>query len=492
MNSFVNAVMNSFVNAVKNDQLYGKTFNNDITFNSSGSRVLDLFKAVGQRGANLSKEFDLALSENKFLTYRTVFWTRDIRGGAGEREVFRNFLRHMENHYVDDLKLMLPVIPVYGRWDDLLVFETMEIKKEAFKVIAKALDNKDGLCAKWMPRKGKIAAQLRTFLGLSPKRYRKTLVNLTKVVEAQMCAKQWNEIIYDHVPSVAAARYQKAFNKHDPVGYKTYRDGLSIVKSDGTTERKINTDTLYPYDVVQSWRYGNRQVAEAQWAALKDYLNEGFSILPMIDLSGSMGSWGYYGQRNQIKSKITPMDIAISIGLYTSSRQKGAFQGTWLNFSTTPKLRKFDGELTLTNMYNQLDFSDWGGSTNVDAAFSLILDTAVKNKVPASDMPNILLIVSDMEFNGSVQNANNTAYQRAANAFNKAGYELPKVVFWCVNGRADNNPVQAHSSGTALVSGFSPAVFKSILSNKIEDFSPYNIMLETISSKRYDVPGLTV
>lgn len=482
--------MNKFVASVQNDQLYGKTFNGDTSFKTTGTRVLDLFKAVGQRGANLSKELDFAIMENKGLAYRTVLWTRDIRGGAGEREVFRNFLRHMEKHYLDDLLVMIPVVAEYGRWDDLLVFQTDLAKKAAFKVIKEALEAGNGLAAKWMPRKGKVAVELRSYLGYTPKRYRKTLVELTKVVESQMCAKEWDKIVYDHVPSVAAARYQKAFFKHSPEAYKAYRDGLVKVKPDGTTERKINASAVFPYDVIKSWKSGDRQVADAQWAALKNFLGDD-KILPMIDLSDSMNSWNYYGQRQVGKLSVTPMDIAISIGLYTSAKQSGAFQGTWLNFSTNPKLRKFTGDLTLTNMYQQLNFSDWGGSTNVDAAFNLILRTAKNNNVPKEDMPTKLLIVSDMEFN-CVGGSNTTAFGRAKAAFEAAGYNLPQVVFWNVNGRADNNPVQAHTTGTALVSGFSPAVFKAILSDKLDDFSPYNVMLETLNDKRYDVKGLTV
>lgn len=483
--------MNKFVNSVSNKPVMGRTFNGAVTYADSGSSVLNLFKAVGQRGADLSKEFDLASTEDKKLAIRTLLWTRDIRGGAGEREVARKILRHMEKNYQDELIAILPHWAEYGRWDDLLVFETDFVRTKAFKVIADALNTKNGLCAKWMPRKGKDAVALRNFLGWSPKRYRKTLVTLTKVVETPMCAREWKGITYDHVPSVAAARYQKAFFKHDPEGYKTYRDGLTKINPEtGKAERKINAGAVFPYDVLKSLSHGDKAVADAQWEALPNLLGDN-KILPFIDLSSSMSSWSYYAQRNTVPSNVTPMDISVSIGLYTAGKQTGDFAGMWVGFSSRPRMNKFKGPLTLSNMYQQLDFTDAYGGTNIEATFDLVLNHAVRYNVPQADLPNMILVVSDMEFNPQRAGLSDLAYNNAKSKFAAHGYDLPKVVFWHVNGRADNSPVKEDQNGTAMVSGFSPAIFKSILSNKLETFSPYNVMLETLNAERYSIEGVT-
>lgn len=472
--------MNAFVNSAVNLNKMGKTFNGADTYLSTESRVLDLFKAIGQRGVDLTKAFDLALSEDKNLALRLALWTRDIRGGAGERAHFRNFLRHMEKHYTDEALLMVPHIPTYGRWDDLQVFETPLLKKMVFLTIKGALEKKDGLCAKWLPRKGKFANELRLALEWSPKRYRKTIVELSKTVETQMCAREWDKIVYDHVPSVAAARYQKAFFKHDPEGYKAYRDGLVKVNPEtGKTERKINASAIFPYEIIKSVNKGDRAVAEAQWNALPNYLGNQ-KILSIVDVSGSMGGVGY-------GPNVTPMEIALSLGIYTADKLTGDFNGMFMTFSSYPKLQKLTGGLV--DKLNQLSTAHWDMSTNVERAFTEILRTAKAGNVPQEDMPDILLIISDMEFNNCARGTN---YQNARILFEQAGYALPKVVFWNVNARVDNNQVQAHQSGTALVSGFSPAIFKAILSDKLEDFSPYNVMKETLLNSRYDIPGLTV
>lgn len=491
--------MNKFVDAVIEDQKFGETLNGGVSYSTSGKRVLDLFGAIGNRNAQLNKEFDLAAKENLPMAYRVLLWARDIRGGAGERQTFRNLLLHLEDRpeYQDDLIRMLPYIPAYGRWDDLLIFKTDRVRSEAFDIIAGALEAGDSLCAKWMPRKGEVAVALREHLGMSPKQYRKTLVELTKVVESQMCSGDWDNIVYDHVPSLASARYQKAFYRHSPEKYKEYRDGLSRVKEDGTTERKINAGAVFPYDVIKSLRNGDGDVAEAQWKALPNYLGDN-KIIPMVDVSGSMMSWSYYAQRTPIKSGVTPMDISTSIGLYVAEKQQGPFHGMFLSFSTNPKLQKLNG--SLKTMYNEMIKADWGQSTDVISAFKKILTVAVANKVPQEEMPDTLLILSDMEFNPvpswyvdrNIAPYDKVHQEKVRELYKEYGYTLPKVIYWNINGRADNSPVRVDDIGTALVSGFSPAIFKAILKVDFSEMTPESIMRNTVMVPRYNIEGLTV
>lgn len=484
-------IMNAFTNAVRNNQVIGETGNGGVTFNTTNSYVLDFFSAAGNRNVVLDKEFDLAFKEDPKLAYRVALWARDIRSGAGERQTFRNILKHLEKHYREDLIKLLPKIPEVGRFDDLLIFEDDTVKVYAFGIYREALNDKNGLAAKWAPRKGKVALELRNFLGYTPKQYRKTLVNLTKVVENQMCSREWDKINFDHVPSLASARYQKAFYRHCGEAYAEYKKGLTTVKEDGTTVRKINTGAVYPYDIVKSFRHGDRTVSKAQWNALPNFLGDD-KILPVVDVSGSMSAWDFYGYSNK-KGKnptFTPMDIAISIGLYCADKQTGPFSGAFMTFTNTPKLKMLSGDFGAK--VNQIA-REVGYNTDIQAAFREILNVARLNNVPQADMPKILLVLSDMEFDPSVVGNNSvTAFNAARIMFEQAGYVLPKVVFWKINGRSDNSPVQQHESGTAIVSGFSPAIFKSILKGNLEQFSPQQIMLDTLSNPKYDIAGLTM
>ena len=128
--------------------------------------------------------------------------------------------------------------------------------------------------------------------------------------------------------------------------------------------------------------------------------------------------------------------------------------------------------------------SNWGYSTNLQAVFELVLDKAVKSRVPASEMPTVILIISDMEFDQATQRGS-TALEMIRSKYESAGYEMPNIVFWNVASRHDNVPAQIKDERTALVSGFSPSILKSVLSGK--NISPISIMLDTVNSERYSV-----
>ncbi len=464
--------MNTFANAVTTVPKEVLTTNGMTTFDSSMNALTDLFFIISSsRGKDVTPKFEAAYQTDATLAMRMMFWTRDIRGGAGERDTFRKLLVYMEKYHPDTLKPLLSFVAEYGRWDDLLVFNTADFKNASYELITHALASGNQLTAKWLPRKGPIANELRKYLNYTPKQYRQLLVGLTKVVETQLCAKDWSSINYEHVPSVAASRYQKTFNKHDTDRYSKYREDLK------TGTKKINASSIYPYDIVKSIRSGMADVASAQWDALPNYLGED-CIIPVVDVSGSMscpvGS----------NANLTCMDVAISLGLYIADKQTGPFKDLFLNFHTNSKIHKLTGDLAAK--VNQLQRSEWGGSTSIESAFREILRVATAGNVSANEMPKYLLVLSDMEFNFAVQNGQSVgAFDLAKSMYAAAGYSLPAIVFWNLHARQDggNNPVKFDQNGTALVSGFSPSIMKSILSST--KFSPYDIMLETLNSDRY-------
>lgn len=461
--------MNSFVNAVQETPVETRTINGMKTNASSMNALVDLFFAIGaSRGKDMTKAFEKAIVANETLALRLLMWARDVRGGAGEREVVRKILTYMEKNHPAALERILPLIPEYGRFDDLLVFQTQAFKEKAYVIIGDALRAGNGLAAKWMPRKGPIAVEIRNFFGMSPKQYRKSLVALTKVVEQDMCAKRWNMIEYSHVPSLAAARYQKAFNRNDPMGYAKYKSKLA------TGEAKINANAVYPYDVIKSGKFGgDHAVMQAQWDALPRYIGDEL-VLPMCDVSGSMGC-PVGGNGN-----LSCMDVCVSLGLYLADKNTGPFKDMFLTFSATPSINVLKGDLR--SKLRQLETANWGMNTNLNAAFDEILRVAVKGKVKAADMPKYLLIMSDMEFDRCTR-FDDSAMQMIQRKFEAAGYEVPKIVFWNLHARAGNVPVKYNMKNVALVSGFSPSIMSAVLGAK--DMSPVSVMLETLNSERY-------
>jgi len=471
--------MNAFVTAIANQE--ARTANGMKARKSTANKCVDLFYTIGaSRGKNIVPAFTAAYVEDADLTLRIAQWARDVRGGAGEREIFRSVLVHLEKTNPDAALALLAKVPELGRWDDIFVFQTPKLKTAAYTMLGDALRAQNGLAAKWTPRKGKIAAEIRVFFGMSPKQYRKSLVALTRVVETQMCANDWDAINFSHVPSVASRNYKKAFAKHTP---KFAEYVAALVK--GEAGVKVNANAIFPHDVLKGvvGSYGRKTLSKteldhvtAQWNALPDYVGDA-SILPIVDVSGSMGcpAGG--------KGDVTCMDISLSLGLYLADKNRGVFKDTFLTFSDKPELLTLKGDIV--QKLDQMRKSDWGMSTNLHAAFEKILSVAVKGKAPQEDMPAMVLILSDMQFNQCVKH-DDSAMEMIERKYEAAGYTCPKVVFWNLSA-SDNVPVKSDKSSAALVSGFSPAIMASLLGADVEQFTPFGIMQKTVMIPRYDL-----
>lgn len=474
--------MTTFVNAVQNQTT--RTTNGMPARVSSASACVDFFYAAGaSRGKDIIPKFTAAYLEDRELALRITQWLRDVRGGSGERQLFRDILLHLENTVPEDAARLMTKIPEIGRFDDLLIFNTDTLKTKAYTMLGDALRNGNGLAAKWTPRQGKIAAEIREFFGMSPKTYRKTLVGMTNVVESKMCANQWADINYSHVPSLAHSRYRKAFHRHGTT-YAEYVAKLTKGES-GVT---IKAGAVYPYDIiknvldayeVRTLSQTERDVIDAQWAALPNYVGDA-SVLPMVDSSGSMtalaGGW-------DSKSGVSCLEVALSLGLYFADKNTGKFKDTFLTFSRHPKLVHLKG--SVTEKITQMNTGEVA-NTDLNKAFELVLRTAIEGGVPQSEMPGTIVIFSDMNFDRGCDGHDDSAIQMIERKYADAGYTMPRVVFWNLND-AGHTPVKFDKRGVALVSGFSPALAESIMANDLEDFTPYSVMIKTVCKPRYDL-----
>jgi hypothetical protein len=473
--------MATFSNAVAQAQskTISRTENGMKAFATSDSAILDLFGKIGSgRGRDMTREFMAALGEDESLAIRILLWARDVRGGAGERGTFRSILSKLEDSNPTLAGRIMHKVPVLGRWDDLFTYRDPINRKAALRMYADALMDSNGLAAKWAPRekstKKAIAVELRNFMQVDPKTYRKMLVENTNVVETQMCAKEWDGINFSHVPSVASARYQKAFGRNAGEQYAAYIRELQKPDSERDPKVKINAGAVYPYDVVKSLRHGSAAVADAQFKALPNYVGD-TKILPMVDVSGSMGV--------PLAGNTTAMDVAISLGLYLSDRTSSDFKNMFLTFSGQSKIQTLKG--TLSQKFMQLSRSEWGMNTNLHSAFNEILSVAKNGNVSPENMPDYVLILSDMQFDSCVRN-DHTALEMIKSKYAQAGYTMPKVVFWNLTARAENTPVKTNDQGVALVSGFSPAIMATVLGSDPSEFSPWNMMMQVIMNERYD------
>ena len=476
--------MNTFVNAVKNQE--ARTENGMRARKSTANACVDLFFKIGaSRGKDITKDFVAAYAENSEVALRIAQWVRDVRGGAGERELFRQILSYLDKHNPTDAARLLLKVPEIGRWDDIFVVKNKENRYKAFSMLGDALRQKNGLAAKWTPRKGELAVEIRNFFGMSPKFYRKSLVELTKVVEQDMCAKKWDEINFSHVPSLAHSRYKKAFFRNTQE-YAKYVAELVKDPKDRTVQVKINAGAVYPYDVLKGviGAYRNNyngtelNALQAQWDAMENFIGDA-NVLPLVDVSGSM----MCPAGRSSASKTTCLDVAVSLGLYCADKNTGKFKDTFLTFSGSPELLHLKGNIV--QKVQQMVSSNWGMNTDLIKALEKVLKVAKDGQVPQEEMPEVLLIMSDMQFDACAR-FDDSAMKAVERKFTAAGYEVPKIVFWNLNAN-DNVPVKYDTRGVALVSGFSPSIMVATLGGDTENFTPEAIMNKAIMIPRYDL-----
>jgi hypothetical protein len=487
----------NFVNALKKESNYTLTENGAVALKSTNSALVDLFGQIGamrkRTDADIESAFSKAFAEDRLLATKMAFYARNIRGGLGERRTARIIFRFLAKLYPDIMKKNMHLIPFFGRYDDLYEFIGTPIEEDMWQLIREQWDlDIDGmknnkpisLLAKWLKsvntssdesnRLGKLTAKN---LGLSEKEYRKTLAELRRyldVAEVKMSHNQWNEINYEGVPSRAMAIYRNAFRRHDEDRFNAYIESVS------KGEAKINSSTLFPYDILEKMGLGTwggsyltvdnyDKVLEEQWKALPNYIEGENNVLVMADTSGSMRG--------------RPMATSVGLAIYFAERNKGVFKDVFMTFSSRPSFVQLKGN----TLYEKIKcIPSIIANTDLEAAFRLILNTAINNNLTAEDMPKSLIVISDMEFDDATYyNTNHeTFYESMVKMYRQHGYEMPNIIFWNVDSRHDNFQVASEYRGVQLASGQSPSVFKSILNNIGK--TPYEAMLSVLNDPMYD------
>lgn len=464
-----------------NAHLYAShTENGAVNHSSSGSELVDLFKLAGSsrnHPEELPEAFTNAAKVDLDVAVRILLHMRDAREGMGERNAFRVVLKSViDNKLLTDDEVMRIVvkIPELGRYDDLFILLGTRFETEMFRIIEKHLvdESTRGLVGKWLPRvKKKNKAFTKAFckfFKLSEKEYRGLLRVTSDTVEQKISSGNFEAIDYSKVPSLAAARLQRVFFEKDGERYADYVNSLASGKT------KINAGAVYPYDVLKSSYHGVSAVAEEQWKALPNYMTGNENILCMSDVSGSMTC--------EVFGSVNALDIGLSLSLYVAERNKGIFKDCVLIYSTDPYLKKLEGNLS--SRVDQLMQHVEYGSTDIQAAFKRILDIAKKENITQDEMPEKVIIFSDMEFNYVEGNRGQTNYEAIVEQFKDAGYEMPKIIFWYLASRSKSCEVSAKDDNVAIVSGFSPATLKAVLGG--EKFDPVTVMMKAVMIPRYD------
>ena len=498
---------NKFANALKEINTYGLTENGGVKKTTTGSKLYDMFALGGAYRTRSDEDvillFKEAYEENPVYALKCLFYLRDVRGGQGERRFFRTCMKWLARTCPHAAARNLKHIPEYGRWDDLYVFEGTSLEKEMFNFIKEqlALDvqcKTPSLLAKWLKSENtssaesrRLAGKTRIAMGMSHKQYRKTLSILRErinVLERLMSAGKWDEIEFDKIPSRAGMIYRNAFARHDiereqNKEVKTYKDFMM----DTTTT--VNAKDLYPYECVakvsDKMNYWNslltideleRAVINKYWDNIPNVMEDtSLNALVVCDTSGSMHGVG----------ASAPINVAVSLAMYFAERAQGPFKDHYVAFSSTPRLVEVKG-VDFVDKAHRIIKSNIVENTNLHAAFDMLLNTAVANKCSQKELPEYLLVISDMEIDRGSRigyDAFNptTEIEGIRAKWASYGYEMPKLVWWNVQAR--NNTILDNDPNATYVSGFSPAIFKQLMTGQ----TGYELMMTALDNDRYKV-----
>ncbi len=499
--------MADFIDKLKNtlDNEFNEsvTENGAVGFRTTGKDLLDLHFAVSslrnESSDSVAYRFMKVYFADRLLAVKWLFYAGDVRGGMGERRLFKIGMSCIAKTDPELAEKLLPLIPEYTRWDNVVRLVNSPVYKAALALIANRLKTDEeamkagkpvSLLAKWLPSVNSGSAETRNaavpivkYLGLTAKEYRKKLVALRAyldIVEVNMSSGNWSAIEYSKVPSKANILYRNAFVHRDEKRRMEFLDALTQGKE------KINASVLFPHEIVHNYLnfYTLKPVdasLEQLWKSLPDYVQGSAGTICVADGSGSMFT-------SLERTHVRAIEVANALAIYFAERCSGEFKDKYITFSTNPQLVDLSNADTLRDKIGIALTHNEVADTNIEAVFNLILTTAVKHKMKQSELPGNILILSDMEFNDcAVSNKRDGADEKLftviAKRYEEHGYKLPRLVFWNICSRTHTIPVKENELGVALVSGFSPMTVKMVLSDNLD---PFACLLEQLNSPRYD------
>ena len=505
---------NKFTQAIEKEVAWKQTENGQTALNTTFDACLDLFSTIGalrsRKDSDIEAKVAAAYAENKLVCMKCIFYARDIEAGLGERRTFRVALKYLAQRHSRDVVINIPNIVKYGRFDDLYELVGTPVEKEAFTFMKMVFEDDyknftDGkplsLAAKWLKsvntssvesrKLGRLTAK---YFGLTERDYRTKLSRMRsalKVVEKDMSCNEWGVIDFNKVPGGAMKKYYKAFGVHEPERFSEYtnavKEGKKIVVNGKEVVAKINTKKLFPYEILEEYgkqsgwgfrlgmSYKINPTIEAMWDGLKNWVEDASeNTIVVADTSGSMTG--------------RPMATSVGLGIYFAERNNGPFHNKFMTFSSRPSWVSLAEGSSLSDKIAKVP--GIVDNTNLEAAFDLILKTAINAHLTQKDMPKSLVIITDMEFDSCVEDNSGyratkmTFYDQMKAKYESHGYKLPEIVFWNVNARNDTFHTSYDKPHVRMVSGQATSVFKSLIDGKTH--TPYDFMLETLNVARYE------
>lgn len=416
------------------EKAFNNTFTNngDTAFVSTSNKLIDLIFYSESLNRNVDQTNVQIGTSN--LEKLVAAFIRDPRHGIGKRDLGRKLLEMS--------KFPVAQIPTVGRYDDLIKMYGLQ----GALIVAEKAKQGDELAKKWLPRESSgvaskhLAREIAKALGMTSKEYRKmirsntteTLVNLHVKEDGVVKYTHRDTMNFEHVPSLARLKWSSVFNT-----IPAYQDYLKKVEK-GEAKIKFSTGTVV--DVVKNLRESKISKTEANLLA-KEIEVPAMSILPIIDVSGSMGSW-VYGTDD-------PIHKALALGIAFAKHSTYMGGGFTANFSSKSELSRINPASSFVEnieAFEKLNHNRWGGSTNLIA----VLDNL--RKLGHTEFPEYLLVLSDMQFNAysatEIQDFNNYLLRNGINC---------KLIWWNLSEDTRTAPITT-DSGNIFLSGYSPKI----------------------------------
>lgn len=514
--------MNQFLTATRKHNTL--TENGALSNSTSGSYLLDYFSKAGTfRGrsldeiyANVSTNFgedsELALKLQLYLrmiTRKTKGFveTEKVQSGQGNKDEALKGFSWFAQYHPEFFNRNMWLLPVVGCWKDLWDLRLLPYldRKVVYSLIRDGLhdDYNRDLLAKYLPRitsSGKtfnerrrilndFANGLCKFLGWTQEQYRK-FKSSGKAHQFQQFSSNrlYDRIDFKQIPGKAL--FQMVMSKGKDGKTFIQRHNLESKYLKWIQQQPVAKFTGYPYELSKKVR-SNLSLAEKytldkQFEGLLELgkknnggINE--NVWCALDTSGSMGM--------TVVDGVTAYDICISLGVYFSALNNGAFKDHVIMFDDASRVLKLNGTFTDKIMQIMQSKTAWG-STNFQSVIDEIVRIRQSNpKIPVEDYPSTLLVVSDMQFNPS--SSMQTNYESAMSKLKNVGLPNIRIVWWYVIGRRSDYPSTIEDKGTILIGGFDGAILGLLLGGEqkrdkegnLVEIDPYQKMLEALNQQ---------
>lgn len=477
-----------------------------------------------------------------------AFQTRNIRGGKGERQLFKKMMLYFYDAFGSLFTPeFLELFPRYGCWDDLFQLATDKQTSESLRygilVLTKNQLEQDvqsleqgksvSLCAKWCPREdrmGDLYKQLAKMmypeikkLSERHKTLRQTLSKLNvaaKTTEIKMCANTWADIVPKEVPAVCRQKHMKAFLNENKRGASESEDRMvcrehfqEFFAKAAAGEVKMNgAETIYPHEVVSRILHllGNensfpdeKNALIGQWLAIVNKAKEGGALqncIAMCDFSGSMSG--------------LPKLICTALGLLVAE-----VNGTnkILTFDSEPKWHTFPEGDIFQKVASISDELGQGLSTDFQKAMDLVLSDIVKQRIRPEDVPKDLIVFTDMGWDQACGSDKRSGYtgnryrhnvkteevqthiEMIREAFRRTGEDMwsvpfvpPRIVIWNLRANYKDFHATSDEEGVVMLSGWSPSLFKVLQEKGVEVMTPYQALRAQLDDPMYDAVRVVI